>query len=738
MAVGAVGDWGDPLTWEVFQEGTWSPALVPPSRVNDVFILRGQEVRLSESAEVNSLHLFGQGESPGRKLNLQQFDLNIYGALRSIGEDLDGNWVIHPNAHPSTDWIYPEQGSLVFRGESRVVVDRSSWSGLTNYSRFMVRFNPEPGAVLTVNAAFKANAFIIESGTVYQTVNTEGTAATSTFSFNIHDSFGVGAYGSLIVRSGARLISEASAPDGQILRRTGARPAAEFIVEEDAELVLLGLRPQLEAASVQLDGRVTYLNEGVQNQQFLAKTFAESQQITTYHTLTFAGVGPKILPSELILHGDFLVEGGSVLDGGTALTLLGVEDQLIDWDGFRLTDLSVSKSGGLVRMAHDAEVMRDLSMEAGYVDFEGNRLLLNTLAVGTYRYQQGYWRNLSGLDLHHLANTLDDLNAVFPFFDDILGSPRKLRLLAHSITSNQGLSIEYLQQPGVGYGAGLIDHDGKEIVYYLHSHFVMNRTGDHEGELEVWIQGDDMVLNDLSDLRISGDGEVAHGLHRESVVQHTTLWAGRLLEFEDLSAATFTLASTEPLSILPLEWAHLSATEVDGGVQITWQSEAKEGTRFKLVRALGAGVPFDPVMDAASDSLGREGASFYFLDSLQGFSEIRVFYQLIALYEGGTVSESPVFAVTVKDSGGETTAAIFPNPYFSGPVNLIIPPRFLRGDTRLIIHDSRGKLWQDRVLESQKQVMDLAAHLAELGQGVYFFHLLNKQNSQTIKWLKKY
>ncbi|WP_228691970.1 T9SS type A sorting domain-containing protein [Lunatimonas sp.] len=706
--------------------------------MNDVFILRGHEVRLSEPAEVNNLYLFGQGESPGKKLNLQHFDLDIYGALRSFGEDLDGEWVLHNNAHPSTDWIYPEQGSLVFRGESRIVVDRSSWSGLTSYSRFTVRFNPDPGEVLTVNAGFKANAFIVESGTVYQTVNTDGMPATSTFSFNIHDSFGTGAYGGLVVRSEARLISEASAGSGQILRRTTARPAAEFWLEEGAELVLLGERPQLEAANVQLDGTVVYRYEGTGAQRFLTKTFAASQEIRTYHSLGFEGDGSKLLPAELILRGDFLVDGGAVLDGGTSLTLAGGIDQRIDWESFRVTDLSVAKSGGLVRIAQDMEVMRDFDMVAGDMDFQGNRLLLNTSMVGSYRYEGGYWKNLHALVQHNLPENLDDFNGILPFFDEVLGSPRKLRLIASSVPSNQDLSVAYRQQAGVGNGTGLIDHDGKEIVYYLNSHFVINHSGDHEGVLEIWIQGDDMVLNDHTDLRISGDGEVAPGLHMESVVLNTSLWAGRLLEFGDLADATFALASTEALSILPLEWVHFSATEVDHGVQVAWQTQVKEGTRFRLMRSLDAGESFYDVLEVDSDELVRQGGLFYVLDSLIGVSGVRVYYQLIASEQGGSTSESPVFAVTLAGRRNQAEAMIFPNPYFSGEVNLILPQQYMRGDTRLLVYDSRGKMWVDRVLGSQQEVMDIVSTLTEFSQGIYIFHLLKEGNSQSLKWLKKY
>src|SRR5690606_2491298 len=126
-----------------------------------------------------------------------------------------------------------------------------------------------PGDTLTVNAAFKANSFTIQSGTVIQTVNNEGTSATSTFSYNIQDEFGSGPYRTFVIEPGATLISYGTEDFGEILRRTDTRAAESFHLKEGGRLILLGEEPIIEAASIQLEGDVHYNGEAG-NQQFIS------------------------------------------------------------------------------------------------------------------------------------------------------------------------------------------------------------------------------------------------------------------------------------------------------------------------------------------------------------------------------------------------------------------------------------------------------------------------------------
>jgi hypothetical protein len=177
------GDFQNPAIWETWNGNAWNPALLKPDRNNNIFIDRGNEVRLIQDEEVKHVYLFSAAAA-GRKLNLQNFELRIYGALRGLNKTTEGIYILNSVTNATADWIYPQNGKIVLKGNSRTVVDRGSWSANTTNSRFTVVFDPEPGQNLVVNSAFKASRFVIQSGTVTQTVNTDGAPACSTFSFN--------------------------------------------------------------------------------------------------------------------------------------------------------------------------------------------------------------------------------------------------------------------------------------------------------------------------------------------------------------------------------------------------------------------------------------------------------------------------------------------------------------------------------------------------------------------------
>jgi hypothetical protein len=260
----ASGDYDNPAVWQTWNGTAWVAAITKPTQSNNIFIDQGHEIRLTANEAANHVYLFS-ASTPGRKLNLQTFELVVYGALRAMDKST-GVFTLNNGTSPLGNWIYPEQGRIVFKGFSRIVVDRASWSAQNQNSRYTVIFDPEPGEVLTVNSAFKANAFIIRTGTVVQTVNTVGMPACSTFSYNDQAIFnGTGPYGDFIIEPGATLISQCSHPLAQIIRRTESIPGAPFHVKPGGNLIFLGNDPTLDVADFRMEGNVYYRsNSGTQ------------------------------------------------------------------------------------------------------------------------------------------------------------------------------------------------------------------------------------------------------------------------------------------------------------------------------------------------------------------------------------------------------------------------------------------------------------------------------------------
>ncbi|WP_158860873.1 hypothetical protein [Lunatibacter salilacus] len=726
-----VGDWNDPNSWQVWQDGAWEEATIPPNRNNDVFIHQGQEIRLTGNEEVRNLYLFSAAD-PGRKLNLQTFDLDVYGALRAF-QMLGEMYFLNNSANPSMDWIYPETGSIVFKGDSRTVVNRNSWSGQTNYSRFTVRFNPNPGELLIVNAGIKASRFIIETGTVYQTLNQSGT---STFSFNIHDDFGVSDYGSLIILSGARLISDATEEFGQIIRRTDARPATEFILEEGAVLELRGDEPTIDAASVILDGEVRYANNQL-SQQFLTNTFPTSQQIVSYHDLQVLGSAIRSLPSVLEISGDFTISEGTLEDNPTTLYLLGSGDQVVDAVEISVSHLEINKSGGVLTFIQPFELIGDFTMRDGMVDFNNQTLVINGSATANYNYIGGLWANLAEVEIVNLPPDFNTSNATFPFFDSFAGENRTLRLIGSLPDQSGPLTIQYIQLPGVEHNANLTDSDDKTIYYHLNSHFLVRTTNASTESLDIQILANDMILDDIADLRISGYGEIAPGLHIPASLHESVLWANRRASLSELNGRTLTLASSGILSVLPLGWLSYGANFLDNSVQLSWKVKAEVGTTFVIYRSIGPDLQFSPVGIIESIQPLTEYHSYDFIDH---FGKVQisglVYYQIRAEIDGILVDESPVFRLESPKFPVEGIQ-IFPNPYFGGNLTLHYSGELETDEVMVQVIDGRGGTCFQMDHISYGDMSRIEEKLKELSRGLYILRLIHKKGIQQVKWLRE-
>lgn len=729
-----VGDWNDPISWQVWQSGTWQAATVPPNRNNDVFIRQGHEIRLTQNQEVKNLYLFSASE-PGRKLNLQTFDLDVYGALHAF-EAPGGVFTLSNSANPSMNWIYPVTGSIVFKGQTRVVVDRNSWSGQTNYSSYIVRFNPDPGEVLTVNAGIKASQFIIETGTVYQTLNLNGTPASSTFSFNIHDDFGLLDYGSLIIRSGARLISEATEEFGQIIRRTGMRPATEFILEEGAVLELWGDEPVIDAANVTLDGEVRYISNRP-TQEFLSHTFVTSQPIVTYNDLQITGSAMRTLPPILEVSGDFTVTNGTLADFPTTLYFLGTEDQVVDVAHLPVSHLEINKSGGVLTFSQPLKLVGDFTMRDGVVNFNNSSLEINSSATANYSFIDGSWTNLGEIILLHLPVEWTAANATFPFFDSYAGHNRTLRILGSLPDQTGSLIIQHIELPGVEHNANLTDSDGKTIYYHLNSHFLVGTSNASSETLEIQILANDMILVDIEDLRISGYGEIAPGFHNPAQLEGINLWASRNASLSDLNGRTLTLASSGELSVLPLGWIGYGAEFLGNSVRVSWKVKTEAGTNFILYRSIGQSLDFVPIGSIESSNRSSEYHRYNFIDSIwKGQLSELIYYQIRAEIDGILVDESPVFRLQ-KSPFSTESIQIFPNPYFGGNLTIHLPFEPETDDIMVQVIDGRGSISFQNNKLSYNELSRIEDKLKELPRGLYFIRLIRREGIQQVKWLRE-
>ena len=541
------GDFNQTSTWEVWNGSSWNDANQLPGAMADIYVDRFHTLRLTAPEAVKNLFLFS-GTGAGQKLNLNGFNMDVYGVLAGFTGTVPGT---PRGAWNSQNWIGNSPSStLTFKGQSRVIVDKASWSAQTTQSRFGVIFDPGPDQELVLQAPFKALFFRVRSGSLYQKNDATISALPCfTLSFNTElSNNGSGPFGTFTVESGATFRSACNA---QLIHRAGSTPALLVDLQRDATLLLEGQDPKIEAANFSLEGTLVFRSsQGPIN--FLSSSFPTSTKPTQVRHLVVDGDADLLLPTHLVLQGNLHELGqGSFQFAPTQLTLSGGEDQSLRTKTLLLGSLILQKPAGKVSLNCDLSIYRSLTMVEGSLDFQGHDLLLNTSSLGTFSYQAGSWQRLRQLSYFGLPSLLTLASGTFPFEDLANGGFRGLQVLGPT-PAGGNLSIQFIEQKGANHDANFQDVDGTEIVYQLNSHFKVSVDPKLGQEvLELRISADSLLLDQVGDLRIVSRRQPAPGLHVPGVKEGFP-WAKRRLKWAELSGAEFTIGSYREATVLPL------------------------------------------------------------------------------------------------------------------------------------------------------------------------------------------
>ncbi|GAB3231020.1 T9SS type A sorting domain-containing protein [Algoriphagus aestuariicola] len=725
----ASGNFSDISIW-VFWDGiTWNPATSKPGQGNDIYINQTHTLTLTSNEAVKSVFINAE-TGAGQKLNLSGFQLHVYGSLNAFSGAAPGT---PDNAWNSQNWIGNSVSStLVFKGSSRVIVQKNSWSAQTTQSRFAVIFDADPGETLTLEAPLKALAFTVRSGTLFQKIDTSVLPNTCfSLSFNTETSvFGVGPYGSMVVESGATFISECNA--GILNRSTsGTTSAQDFTLQNGGTLILEGNAPRIEAANFQLDGKIVFRG-GSTGKTYLASSYADAATPISVRDIELQGSQNLALPNQLILHGNLEKSGsGNFTASNTSLTLAGSGDQEIL--GFLLVvrDLTLTKTGGNFFPNSDLTVQRDLTLTQGSMDLEGNNLSINTGLAGTFVYFDGSWKNVGQFHYYGIPATLNGANSTFPFQDTRNGGIRKVQLLGNSAGGN--LQISFTEYSGAEYNSGFDDVDGTEILYRLFSYFQFSGITPTPNPLELRISADKLIVDDVDDLRIVGTGYAAPGSHLPGI-DPTELWARRSLSFSDLPGKNFTVGSFRTASVLPVHWLETDASLTKQGILLKWKVVG-DGSDFffeiyKSHDPIESG--WEKLGEIASQANSHVLEHFQFLDESADLRRDN-FYRIKQLDKTANFTWSNVLRVGRQIEAEANSLSIYPNPYSNGPLHLVLPPNLDLRRSQLLIQNSQGQL----VAQSKYLGADIQPLIQTLPPGIYFVWIISEQHQLVVKLIRK-
>lgn len=706
------GNFSSLSTWNIFDGSTWISPITKPNADDDIYIDQTHTLKLIDNESVKNVFINSETTS-GQKLNLNGFSLEVYGSLNAFSGAAPGT---PSGTWNSQNWIGNSSSSkIIFKGNSRVIIPKGAWSGFSTNSRYAVEFDPGSGIQLIVEEPFKAMKFTIKSGIVLQNLDYSTLPATcSTFSFNNETINGTGSYGEFVIESGGTLISNCN--EG-IIFRSSTNSASLFDVHDGGVLVLEGNSPRIEASNIQFDGKVLFKNNSA-TQSFLSSSYSASATPSIFHDLEIQGTQDLIMPLEISVTGNLEQSGtGAFLLNNSALEFSGGENQFVKGFSLDVGELKLNKTSGIVYFEEDLSVLNDLKMISGTLDLQGNNFSINPSLTGSYSYSGGTWRNIDQFTYFGTPLNLTASNATFPFEDVYQGGIRKVQMLGN--TGGGNLQIKFTEFKGAEYNSSFLDLDSTPILYRLFSYFQFLGLNSSTDVIELKISADQLIVDQVDDLRIVGTGYAAPGTHLAGL--DPGLWARRTIAINDISGVNFTVGSYRTLSILPIIWLEMDVDWENDKPRIHWQLAKDEpDSKVSIFRY--------SYLDKSLQHLETLPSSSNEYIDKEAIPLGNVYYQLKYTNAKGETNWSPVLRV---DNSYEKNPKLFPNPSNSSQnVYLFLPVSELNAP--IFISDIYGNL----ILESTYYHHDITEFTSPLSPGVYVIKVVGIHETFLFKLIK--
>jgi hypothetical protein len=695
--------------------------------MNDIYIDQKHSVTLTANEQAKSVFINAE-TGADKKLNLSGFALEIYGSLNAFAGAAPGT---PSGTWNSQNWIGDLIGSrLIFRGTSRTIIRKNHWSGFTTNSRYSIIIDPGIGQELTIEAPFKAVQFTIRSGTLVQKLDSSvNPAVCASISFNTETTiYGVGPFGTLIIENGAKFISQCNA--GILFRSASGSISAGLVdLQSGGELILEGSNPRMEAATYQLNGTVIFRG-GTIPKTFLTSSFSDAGTPNRVTNLELRGNQNLSLPGTFFVQGDLIQSGlGAILTSPTDLHFVGGLTQNIS--GFALTsqNLIVNKSGGRVNLNQNLAVTQTFSMVSGIVNFNDNNLSINSSSIGGLVYTSGSWERLREVQYFSLPSILNASNATFPFADRHQKGIRSVKLLGN--TGGENLRIRFTEYLGAEYNSNFNDNDGIPILYRLYSYFSFFGMTANSNPLELRISADNLIVDQVDDLRIVATGYAAPGTHLPGL-DPVLLWARRSLTFSQLEGINYTVGSFRTLSILPVTWLSFDGQRKSKEIQLTWKvaADIAEST-YEVFRSENGFTDWKNI-GSLTNQKNSEIPVYHQFSDLDSYPFQNYYYRIkqTDLLPGSSWSQVILIKALLTAT---RSIQISPNPYSGGSIRINIPAELDFLQSELTILDFAGKLY----FQGSFNQLTLEQRLLRLPTGIYLIRIDNSESAVHIRWIKR-
>jgi hypothetical protein len=249
--------------------------------------------------------------------------------------------------------------------------------------------------------------------------------------------------------------------------------------------------------------------------------------------------------------------------------------------------------------------------------------------------------------------------------------------------------------------------------------------------LELRISADNLIVDQVDDLRIVATGYAAPGTHLPGM-DPSLLWARRSLTFSQLQGINFTVGSFRTLSILPVTWLSFDGQRKSKEIQLTWKvaSDLAEST-YEVFRSENGLTDWKNIGSFTNQKYSESAVSYQFSDL--DFDPFQNYYYRIKqsdLLPGSSWSQVILVKALLFEG---SSIQVFPNPYSGGSIRINIPSALDLEESALAILDLSGKLY----FKGSFNRLTLEQQLLSLPSGVYFIRIGNSEFAAHIRWIKR-
>lgn len=209
-----------------------------------------------------------------------------------------------------------------------------------------------------------------------------------------------------------------------------------------------------------------------------------------------------------------------------------------------------------------------------------------------------------------------------------------------------------------------------------------------------------------------------------------------ICEAQNPSNCSTSTVNVQVAKVLPVSWLYISAEALEIGNKISWATANEKNNWKFIIRFSFDGKNWELAGEKEAVGNTDEISHYEYLHNAPP-TNMEVYYQIEQIDFDMRSEKSIVFRL-LKDRGLiKPNFIIFPNPYISGDLTLLVPKSLLEKDGSVIVENQNGSVISSRDGLFKNIANNLSEQLKTFPAGIYFIKIQNENRSELLKLIKK-